>query len=144
MSSVLALPVERLRWRCDPAEFGFETTKTIPPLDVLACQERAGSALEFGLGLDTAGYNLYVASPAGSGHSTAVRARDTRAAAGRPRMTGAISTTGSYPPGTFHARVQERLATMAHRLADFGKIRRATRAGRVAAPVGANGKDGEA
>lgn len=85
MSSALApLPVERLRWRCDPAELGFETTETVPPLDSLVGQERGIGALEFGLGLGTPGYNLYVAGPAGSGRSTAVRDRVARVAAGRP------------------------------------------------------------
>src|SRR5947208_3489446 len=34
------LPVQELRWHCDPATLGFETTEAVRPLDGVVGQER--------------------------------------------------------------------------------------------------------
>jgi predicted ATP-dependent protease len=78
------LSPDQLRWRCDPDTLGFETTDQIPPIEAMVGQARGLDALEFGLGLDVPGYNIFVAGPAGTGRSTAVRSQIQHAASGRP------------------------------------------------------------
>lgn len=80
----VSLPVERLRWRCDPEQLGFESTEEVPPLDCMVGQTRGIGAIEFALSLETAGYNLYVAGPTGTGRTTTVRCQVEAAAAKRP------------------------------------------------------------
>ncbi|MBI4492947.1 MAG: AAA family ATPase [Chloroflexi bacterium] len=78
------LPVECLRWRCDPEQLGFDSTDAVPPLETMVGQDRGVGAIEFGLSLEAPGYNLYVAGPTGTGRTTTVRAQVGRAAAQRP------------------------------------------------------------
>lgn len=69
------LSPDRLRWRCDPDQLGFETTDDVQPLEGIVGQERALSAIELGLGLEIPGYNLYVAGSTGTGRTTTVRSQ---------------------------------------------------------------------
>jgi predicted ATP-dependent protease len=82
--NVPPLPAEALRWRCDPAQLGFETTDDVPPIDGMVGQARGVGAIAFGLGMACPGYNVYVAGPAGSGRTTTVRRQVEQAAAQRP------------------------------------------------------------
>ena len=59
--------------RCDPEQFRFATTAELPDLDAAIGQERARTAVQFGLGIRREGYNLYVMGPAGAGKRTLVR-----------------------------------------------------------------------
>jgi AAA domain len=78
------LSPDRLRRRCDPARLGFATTEEVAPPDGTIGQPRATEAIEFGLEIDSAGYNLVAAGPIGTGkHSILERSLDKRAA-GRP------------------------------------------------------------
>ncbi len=63
----------QLRWRCDPSQFEFETTADLDDLDGLVGQARARGAIEFGVGMRYAGYNIYVLGPPGTGKRTAVK-----------------------------------------------------------------------
>jgi len=65
---------EHLRWRCDPAQFAFETTAELGdcPIEIIG-QSRAMEALKLGLALREQGYNIFAAGEVGSGRSTAVR-----------------------------------------------------------------------
>ena len=63
---------ELLTGRCDPADLPFETTDELPALDAIIGQERAVRAIEFALGMDSSGYNLYASGPDGLGKSTIV------------------------------------------------------------------------
>ena len=78
------VPPERLRWFCDPAELPFETTERIEPQDGAIGQERGVAALEFGLEMESPGFNLFVAGPSGTGRTTAARTYAERRAAKRP------------------------------------------------------------
>ena len=69
----LPLLVEQLRWRCDPARLGFETTESVPPLMATVGQERGVGAIELGVAVDAPGYNVFVAGPSGTGRTTTVR-----------------------------------------------------------------------
>lgn len=66
----LRVPVEALSppWKID--ELPFETTEEVPPLEGTIGQERAVTALEFGLNIRTPGYNIYVAGRPGTGRNT--------------------------------------------------------------------------
>lgn len=59
---------------CNPDELGFESTADIAALEGTVGQERAVSALDFGLGINTQGFNLYVAGRPGTGRRSSVLA----------------------------------------------------------------------
>ncbi|MFN4284266.1 MAG: Lon protease family protein [Alphaproteobacteria bacterium] len=62
-----ALEPARLRYRCDPAQFSFETSADLPPLDSFLGQARAVEAVHFGIGMRQAGYNMFALGPSGTG-----------------------------------------------------------------------------
>lgn len=62
----------QLRWTCDVSELDFQTTDELPDLHQLLGQDRALSALEFGISMRREGYHLYVMGPTGVGKRTAV------------------------------------------------------------------------
>lgn len=68
------LDVERLTARCDPGTLPFESTRDIHPLEAVFGQERAVRAIEFSLGMNALGYNLYASGPDGYGKATIVEA----------------------------------------------------------------------
>ena len=80
----LKVPVERLAPFCDPTTLGFDTTDDVEPLDVTIGQERAVSALEIGLAIEAAGFNVFVSGVAGTGRNSALRTYLDRIAVGRP------------------------------------------------------------
>lgn len=71
--STAPLPPERLRWRCDPAQLGFETTADVEPIEGVVGQEAAVEALAFGLEIDAPGQNVFVRGLVGSGRLTLVK-----------------------------------------------------------------------
>lgn len=68
------LSAEQLRRTFDPDQLGINTTESMKPLTGIIGQERAVSALRFGLGMVQEGFHIYVAGPAGIGKMTAVEA----------------------------------------------------------------------
>lgn len=76
------VPVSMLSPVIDPGQFGFEDTSELEPLTEIIGQERAVEALEFGLGMKSAGFNLYVSGPVGTGKGTLVRQMVKRVAQG--------------------------------------------------------------
>ncbi len=73
------VPVNKLRWECDPKLFDFECTKDLAPLREFIGQERATRAIEFGLNMNNSGYNIYVAGLSGTGKTSMVKAYIERA-----------------------------------------------------------------
>ena len=71
---ITSLSASQLRRTIDPAELGVQSTASLTPLDGIIGQQRALDALEFGLGMREAGFNVYVAGEPGIGKMTAVRA----------------------------------------------------------------------
>ena len=67
------VPVEKLRWRLDPATLTFETTEDLEPLKEIIGQERGVEAFRFGMGIDKPGYNVFVTGMAGSGRMSTVK-----------------------------------------------------------------------
>jgi ATP-dependent Lon protease len=62
----VALPVERLRWRCEPSRLPFETTAQAELREGFVGQERALRALKMGVELTAPGYNVFVCGLAGT------------------------------------------------------------------------------
>jgi predicted ATP-dependent protease len=67
------VPVEKLRWECDPRLFDFECTGDLAPLREFIGQERATRAVEFGMNMTNRGYNIYVAGLTGTGKMSMVK-----------------------------------------------------------------------
>jgi len=67
------VPVERLRWRCDPNAFPFETTNAIEACDEIIGQDRALEAIRVGLDINSIGYNIFVTGLAGTGRFTTIK-----------------------------------------------------------------------
>ena len=73
MTPPTALPADKLAHRCDAAQFPFATTAELVDLEQIVGQDRAAAAVEFGIGIERHGYNLFVMGPAGSGKHTLVK-----------------------------------------------------------------------
>ncbi|MBT9139481.1 MAG: hypothetical protein DDT30_00051 [Dehalococcoidia bacterium] len=58
---------DELRYSCDPAQFEFETTKSVRPLEGIIGQERAVCAMEFGLAIKRHSYNIFMTGMTGTG-----------------------------------------------------------------------------
>ncbi|MDR3580744.1 MAG: ATP-binding protein [Oryzomonas sp.] len=69
----LLIPAERLRWKCDPGTFDFETTEELPDLEDAIGQERALRSIEFGLDMQGTGFNLYISGETGTGRASTIR-----------------------------------------------------------------------
>jgi lon-related putative ATP-dependent protease len=69
-------PLEKqdLRRVVDPRSLAIESTRELEPLEGIIGQNRAVEALRFGLGIDSLGFNIYVAGPPGIGKMTSVKA----------------------------------------------------------------------
>ena len=67
------LPVDDLRRTCDPDQFDFETTDDLDTDTRVIGQSRAIDALQFGVGIDSKGYNIYALGPAGTGRRNLVK-----------------------------------------------------------------------
>ncbi|MBT8126087.1 MAG: AAA family ATPase [Gammaproteobacteria bacterium] len=70
---VKKLESEELYRRCDPEQFEFETTADIKDLAELIGQPRAVEAVNFGVGIQQDGYNLFALGPAGTGKQAFIR-----------------------------------------------------------------------
>jgi len=68
------LSAQQLRRTFDPRALGIHTTEHLTPSQAIIGQKRAVSALQFGLGIQEAGFNIYVAGPPGIGKMTTVHA----------------------------------------------------------------------
>jgi lon-related putative ATP-dependent protease len=66
------LPPEKLRHSVDPASFTFETTAELPAITHIIGQPRGSHAIEFGIGIQSQGYNIFIMGPMGTGRATAI------------------------------------------------------------------------
>ncbi|HYE83288.1 MAG TPA: ATP-binding protein [Clostridia bacterium] len=81
MGKFRELAPEELSNRIDYTEFEFETTADLNPLDGIIGQGRAAAAMEFGLTIKRAGYNIYVSGITGTGRSSYTKSIISRIAA---------------------------------------------------------------
>jgi lon-related putative ATP-dependent protease len=69
----LRLKPEELYWHCDPNQFEFDTTRDLPPLEGTIGQDRALTAIDFGLGIKAGGFNLFLLGQPGTGRSSTIK-----------------------------------------------------------------------
>ena len=65
--------LEHLYHRCDPADIAIPSSQSSRPLDTIIGQSRAVKAMQFGLGIQSKGFNLYVSGYPGTGRTTAIK-----------------------------------------------------------------------
>ena len=75
---------KQLRCACDPRALKFKTTADLEPLAGTVGQDRAVSALDFGLSIEAEGFHVFVSGPPGTGRSTELRTQIERVVATRP------------------------------------------------------------
>jgi lon-related putative ATP-dependent protease len=66
------LKAEEVRKVCDPNSLGFESTEKLKPVQTIIGQSRALQAIQFGLGIQNYGFNIYAAGLPGTGKRTAI------------------------------------------------------------------------
>lgn len=66
------VPVEKLRWRCDPGQLPFKSTSEIEPLDEIVGQARGVEAFRYGMAINKAGYNVFVTGEPHTGRMASV------------------------------------------------------------------------
>jgi len=66
------LTAREVRRVCNPNTLGFESTEGLKPVQTIIGQSRALQALQFGLGIQNSGFNIYAAGLPGTGKSTAI------------------------------------------------------------------------
>ena len=67
------VPIEKLRWRCNPETLPFETTQSIEACEEIIGQERAQEAIRLGLNIHSVGYNIFVTGLTGTGRFTTIK-----------------------------------------------------------------------
>lgn len=67
------LPVDNLRWQCDPKSLKVKTSDEIKPSREIIGQERALRALRVGLAMKHFGYNIFVTGLSGTGRTTTIK-----------------------------------------------------------------------
>jgi len=70
---IKGLSVDDLYKCCDEAVLSFRTTEELPPLEGTIGQTRALSAIQFGLSLDSAGFNIFLLGENGTGRKSTIR-----------------------------------------------------------------------
>lgn len=73
MKNSLRLTPEQLYRQCDLSVFSFDTTETLADIEEPLGQQRAIQAIQFGVGIQQPGYNLYVLGHRGMGKHTTVK-----------------------------------------------------------------------
>lgn len=68
-----ALSPDKLYTRCDPKQFSFKTTEELSPMEDTIGQSRAVAAVQFGIGIEHEGYNLFCLGPTGIGKHAFIR-----------------------------------------------------------------------
>ncbi|MCX6576892.1 MAG: ATP-binding protein [Candidatus Aminicenantes bacterium] len=67
------LPVEKMRWKCDPVSIPFATTSECEACDEIIGQDRALKALQTGLDIKSLGYNIFITGMVGTGRTTTIK-----------------------------------------------------------------------
>ena len=74
MASKFEVPVDKLSWICDLSYLPFTCTADMTPLVDFIGQERAIRAIQFGLGVDKPGFNIFVTGLTGTGKTSIIKA----------------------------------------------------------------------
>jgi lon-related putative ATP-dependent protease len=126
------LTAEQLRHVCDPAQFDFVTTAELSLDGSIIGQARGTAAIEFGIGMRSHGYNIYVLGETGTGRTTAIRRFLEEKTSGEPVPPDWVYVHNAavahqpraiaLPPGE-GARLKSEMVTLVERLK--GEIRKA-------------------
>lgn len=84
MAAVLPLKPEKLYRRAILEDLGCDTTSDLPDVPDFIGQERAISAVEFGINMSRQGYNIFAYGPSGTGKHSLVRRYVEQHATGEP------------------------------------------------------------
>jgi len=74
MTSRFEVPADKLAWRCDLTFLPFTCTADMTPLEDFIGQDRAIRAIEFGLGVNKPGFNIFVTGLTGTGKTSIIKA----------------------------------------------------------------------
>ncbi|HEX7230190.1 MAG TPA: ATP-binding protein [Candidatus Binatia bacterium] len=74
MSVRFEVSAEKLAWRCDLSFLPFTCTAEMTPLEDFIGQERAIRAIQFGLGVNKPGFNIFVTGLTGTGKTSIIKA----------------------------------------------------------------------
>ncbi len=74
MANRFEVAQEALAWRCDPSLLPFSCTADMTPLEDFIGQDRAIQAIEFGLGVNKPGFNIFVTGLTGTGKTSIIKA----------------------------------------------------------------------
>ncbi len=74
MTTRFKVPADKLAWRCDLSFLPFTCTSEMTPLEDFIGQDRAIRAIEFGLGVNKPGFNIFVTGLTGTGKTSIIKA----------------------------------------------------------------------
>ena len=74
MTTRFEVPADKLAWRCDLSFLPFTCTADMTPLEDFIGQDRAIRAIEFGLGVNKPGFNIFVTGLTGTGKTSIIKA----------------------------------------------------------------------
>jgi lon-related putative ATP-dependent protease len=72
MAKIKPLSARKLCQECKPSQFTFKTTDELEDLTDVIGQDRAVEAIQFGIGIQREGYNLFALGPSGTGKRTTI------------------------------------------------------------------------
>ncbi|MCX7777768.1 MAG: ATP-binding protein [Armatimonadota bacterium] len=78
------LSAHEVRAVCDPCEFDFETTMELPSLSEIIGQPRATEALQFGVDIESFGYNIFALGLPGTGKMSFIKSMLEEVAKSKP------------------------------------------------------------
>lgn len=98
MSTNFEVPAANLTWRCDLSYLPFTCTAEMTPLEDFIGQDRAMRAIEFGLGVNRPGFNIFVTGLTGTGKTSIIKAflKKITAGQGAPRADQASPEDWCY------------------------------------------------
>jgi hypothetical protein len=74
MASRFEVSADKLTWSCDLSYLPFTCTADMTPLEDFIGQDRAVRAIEFGLGVNKPGFNIFVTGLTGTGKTSIIKA----------------------------------------------------------------------
>ncbi len=74
MTNRFEIAADKLTWRCDLTHLPFTCTAEMTPLEDFIGQDRAIRAIEFGLGVNKPGFNIFVTGLTGTGKTSIIKA----------------------------------------------------------------------
>jgi ABC-type phosphonate transport system ATPase subunit len=93
MAGKFEVPLKKLSWRCDLSFLPFTCTAEMTPLEDFIGQDRAIRAIQFGLGVNKPGFNIFVTGLTGTGKTSIIRAFLKKVTAAR----GLIDADAPFP-----------------------------------------------